>query len=44
MKRLSALFITVLTIFTLGYLGEYIQTNFRDTIFKLFKLYIQKET
>jgi hypothetical protein len=37
-KQLSALFVALLTIFTLGYLGKYIQTNFRDTISKLLKL------
>ena len=37
-KQLSALFVTLLIIFTLGYLGKYIQSNFRDTISKLFKL------
>ena len=37
-KQLIAIFVTLLTIFTLGYLGKYIQTNFRDTISKLFKL------
>ena len=37
-KQLSALFVVLLTIFTLGYLGKYIQSNFRDTISKLFKL------
>lgn len=38
MKKHSALFVALLTIFTLGYLGKYIQSNFRDTISKLFKL------
>jgi hypothetical protein len=37
-KRISALFVVLLTIVTLGYLGKYIQSNFRDTISKLFKL------
>lgn len=37
-KQISALFVALITIFTLGYLGKYIQTNFRDTISKLFKL------
>lgn len=37
-KQLSALFVALLTIFTLGYLRKYIQSNFRDTISKLFKL------
>lgn len=37
-KLLSALFVAMLTITTLGYLEKYIQTNFRDTISKLFKL------
>ena len=37
-KQLSVLFVALLTIFTFGYLGKYIQTNFRDTISKLFKL------
>ena len=37
-KQLSALFVALLAIFTLGYLGKYLQTNFRDTISKLFKL------
>nr|DAR06432.1 MAG TPA: hypothetical protein [Caudoviricetes sp.] len=38
MKKHSTLFVALLTIFTLGYLGKYIQSNFRDTISKLFKL------
>ena len=38
MKKQRALFVALLTIVTLGYLGKYIQTNFRDTISKLFKL------
>lgn len=37
-KQLSALFVALLTIFTLGYLGKLAQTNFRDTISKLFRL------
>lgn len=37
-KQLSALFVALLAIFTLGYLGKLAQTNFRDTISKLLKL------
>lgn len=37
-KQFNALVVVLLTIFTLSYLGKYIQSNFRDTISKLFKL------
>lgn len=37
-KQFSTLVVVLLTIFTIGYLGKLAQTNFRDTISKLFKL------
>lgn len=37
-KHLMHWIVALLAIATLGYLGKYIQTNFRDTISKLFKL------
>ena len=37
-KQLSALYVALITIATLGYLGKLVQTNFRNTISKLFKL------
>ena len=37
-KQFNALVVVLLAIFTLGYFGKYIQSNFRDTISKLFKL------